>query len=160
MNPLNLDMPRTALVLVDLMPRIIALPTVPHSGEQVLERCLRLAARSASAAGSSCGCGSSGPGRSSRTGSELAVEPGDGDVVVVKKAWARSPPAASTRSCGIDVETFIRGRVHRSCAGHGYRVFVTDACRASTARHDFAVEYVFGEVVTTDELLAQLPTLE
>jgi len=30
MSPLNLDMPRTALVVVDLMPRIVGLPTVPH----------------------------------------------------------------------------------------------------------------------------------
>jgi hypothetical protein len=31
---------RTALVLIDLMPRIIALHTVPGTGEQVLSRCL------------------------------------------------------------------------------------------------------------------------
>jgi nicotinamidase-related amidase len=43
MSPLNLDMPRTALVLVDLMPRIVGLPTTPHSGQQVLEHCVRLA---------------------------------------------------------------------------------------------------------------------
>ncbi|GAA1375354.1 isochorismatase family protein [Catellatospora chokoriensis] len=33
----------TALVLIDLMPRIVALPVEPHSGDDVLRRCTRLA---------------------------------------------------------------------------------------------------------------------
>src|SRR5258705_6433997 len=33
----------SALVLIDLMPRIVALPVSPHSGEEVLQRCRRLA---------------------------------------------------------------------------------------------------------------------
>ncbi|GAA2381883.1 hydrolase [Catellatospora methionotrophica] len=34
----------SALVLIDLMPRIVALPVEPHSGEDVLRRCTQLAA--------------------------------------------------------------------------------------------------------------------
>ncbi|MET7669368.1 isochorismatase family protein [Micromonospora luteifusca] len=33
----------SALVLIDLMPRIVALPVAPHSGEEVLDRCRQLA---------------------------------------------------------------------------------------------------------------------
>ncbi|WP_412539966.1 isochorismatase family protein [Longispora sp. K20-0274] len=33
----------TGLVLIDLMPRIVALPFAPHTGDEVLRRCLRLA---------------------------------------------------------------------------------------------------------------------
>lgn len=32
----------SALVLIDLMPRIVALPLAPHSGADVLRRCMRL----------------------------------------------------------------------------------------------------------------------
>ena len=32
-----------ALVLIDLMPRIVALPVAPHTGQEVLQRCRRLA---------------------------------------------------------------------------------------------------------------------
>jgi hypothetical protein len=37
---LSLDPRRTALVLIDLMPRIVALETAPLSGPEVLERCV------------------------------------------------------------------------------------------------------------------------
>ncbi|MFG2297968.1 isochorismatase family protein [Streptomyces sp. NPDC048603] len=33
----------TALILIDLMPRIVALPLAPHAGVEVVERCRRLA---------------------------------------------------------------------------------------------------------------------
>jgi nicotinamidase-related amidase len=39
----KLDPGRTALVLVDLMPRIVGLQTAPHSGDTVLAGCLRMA---------------------------------------------------------------------------------------------------------------------
>jgi nicotinamidase-related amidase len=44
-SPLSpgLDPARTALLLVDLMERIVALPLAPHSGPEVLEAALRLA---------------------------------------------------------------------------------------------------------------------
>jgi nicotinamidase-related amidase len=171
---LNLDMPRTALVLVDLMPRIIALPTVPHSGEQVHERCLRLAAAVRAAGGLVVWVRVERPG-AQPDGSELATEPSAGDVVVVKNSWGAFPFS------GIDGELRERGiqtvvlagiatnfgveSTGRAADDHGYAtVFVSDAMSGLDQHaHDFAVEYVFGKlgvVVTTDELLAQLPTLE
>lgn len=156
------------------MPRVIALPTVPHSGEQVHERCLRLAAGFRAAGGQVVWVRVERPG-TQPAGSELATEPLDGDVVVVKNSWGAFP------SSGIDAE--LRGReietvvlagiatnfgvesTGRAADDHGYAtVFVTDAMSGLDQHaHDFAVEYVFpklGVVVTTDELLAQLPTLE
>jgi nicotinamidase-related amidase len=46
LSPLSpgLDPARTALILVDLMERIVALPLAPHSGPDVLEAASRLAA--------------------------------------------------------------------------------------------------------------------
>ncbi len=51
----------------------------------------------------------------------------------------------------------------RAADDHGYSVVLVSDAMAGLDQHahDFAVEYVFpklGTVVTTDELLAQLPT--
>jgi nicotinamidase-related amidase len=174
MSPLNLDMRRTALVLVDLMPRIIALPTVPHSGEQVHERCLRLAAGFRAAGGLVVWVRVERPGTQPE-GSELATEPLDGDVVVVKNSWGAFPSSGIDGELrGRDIETVVLAGIAtnfgvestgRAADDHGYStIFVTDAMSGLDQHaHDFAVEYVFpklGVVVTTEELLAQLPTLE
>jgi nicotinamidase-related amidase len=174
MSPVNLDMPRTALVLVDLMPRIIAMPTVPHSGEQVLERCLRLADGVRASGGLVVHVRVERPG-AQPAGSELATSPQDDDVVVVKTSWGAFP------SSGIDaelrkrdIETVVLGGIAtnfgvestgRGADDHGYTtMFVSDAMAGLDQHaHEFAVQYVFpklGVVVTTDELLAQLPTLK
>lgn len=170
MDPLNLDMSRTALVLVDLMPRIIALPTVPHSGEQVFDRCLRLADAFRAHGGLVVWIRVERPGVQPE-GSELAVEPASDDVVVVKKSWG------AFGSSGIDEElrehdvtTVVLGGIAtnfgvestaRGADDHGYdAVFVTDAMTGLDEHaHDFSVEYVFpklGKVITTEALLAQL----
>ncbi len=136
-------MTRTALVLVDLMPRIIALPTAPHTGAHVLARGQRLAGAFRERGALVVSVIVERPGVAEQpAGSELAVTPADGDVMVVKKAIGAFP------SSGIDdvlrtrdIETVVPGGIATN----------------------FGVEYVFpgfGEVVTTDELLAQLPTLE
>jgi nicotinamidase-related amidase len=171
---LNLDVRRTALVLIDLMPRIIAMPTAPHTGEQVLERCLRLADGVRAAGGLVVHVRVERPG-AQPDGSELATSPHADDVVVVKTSWGAFP------SSGIDaelrkrdIETVVLGGIAtnfgvestgRGADDHGYStVFVADAMSGLDQHaHDFAVEYVFtrlGVVVTTDELLAQLSTLK
>ena len=169
-------MTRTALVLVDLMPRIIALPTAPHTGADVLARGQRLADAFRERGALVVYVIVERPGVAEQpAGSELAVTPADGDVVVVKKAIGAFP------SSGIDdvlrsrdIETLVLGGIAtnfgvestgRGADDHGYStVYVADAMTGLDEHaHDFAVEYVFprfGEVVTTDELLAQLPTLE
>jgi nicotinamidase-related amidase len=171
MSPLNLDPGRTAMVLVDLMPRIIALPTSPHTGEQVFERCVRLADAFRERGGLVVWVRVERPGGAQPEGSELAVAPPDGDVVVVKNSWGAVP------SSGIDdvlrkhdIETIVLGGIAtnfgvestaRAADDHGYAtVLVSDAMSGLDRHaHDFAVEYVFpklGTVVTTEELLAQL----
>jgi nicotinamidase-related amidase len=43
MNPPNLNLPQTALVLIDLQKGIVKLPLVPRSGDEVLKNAVRLA---------------------------------------------------------------------------------------------------------------------
>lgn len=161
------------MVLIDLMPRIIALPTTPHTGEQVLERCVRLADAFRERGGLVVWVRVERPGGVQPDGSELAVMPAEGDVVVVKNSWG------AFGSSGIDdelrrrdVETVVFGGIAtnfgvestaRAADDHGYAtVLVSDAMSGLDRHaHDFAVEYVFpklGVVVTTDEVLAQLTT--
>ena len=47
MTTLDLEPRRTALVLIDLMPRIIAIATEPWSGTDVLRRCAQATDRPA-----------------------------------------------------------------------------------------------------------------
>jgi nicotinamidase-related amidase len=173
MSPLNLDPRRTATVLVDLMPRIIARPTVPHTGEQVLARCVRLADAFRERGGLVVWVRVERPGGVQPEGSELAVTPAEGDVVVVKNSWGAfgsSDIDDELRERG--VETVVFGGIAtnfgvestaRAADDHGYAtVLVSDAMSGLDQHaHDFAVEYVFpklGVVVTTEELLARLPT--
>ncbi|MFI7674338.1 isochorismatase family protein [Actinophytocola sp. NPDC049390] len=173
MSPLNLDPRRTAMVLIDLMPRIIALPTAPHSGEQVFSRCVRLADAFRARGGLVMWVRVERPGGVQPEGSELAVTPAEGDVVVVKHSWgAFGNSDIADRLREHDVETVVFGGIAtnfgvestaRAADDHGYSVvLVTDAMAGLDQHaHDFAVEYVFpklGVVVTTDALLAQLPT--
>ncbi|MFL6123053.1 isochorismatase family protein [Actinophytocola sp.] len=167
MAPLNLDMSRTALVLVDLMPRIIAQPTVPHTGEQVLERCLRLADAFRSRGALVVWVRAERPG-TQPDGSELAAEPRAEDVVVVKRTWGafgsstideelRKREITTVVLAGIATNFGVES-TGRGADDHGYdTVFVTDAMTGLEAHaHEFAVEYVLpklGEVITTDALL-------
>jgi nicotinamidase-related amidase len=168
MDPLNLDMPRTALVLVDLMPRIIAMPTVPHSGEQVLDRCLRLADSFRARDALVVWVRVERPGGPQPEGSELAVEPRRQDVVVVKKTWGAFGSSTIDEVLRKhDITTVVLGGIAtnfgvestgRGADDHGYEaVFVTDAMTGLEQHaHDFAVEYVFpklGKVVTTADLV-------
>jgi nicotinamidase-related amidase len=166
-----IDIPRTALVLIDLMPRIIAQPTAPHTGEHVFERCRRLADAFREREGLVVRVRVERPGGVQPEGSELAAIPGEGDVVVVKNSWGAFPSSGiheALRERG--VETLILGGIAtnfgvestgRAADDHGYAtVFVSDAVTGLDRNaHDFAVDYVFpklGTVVTTDELLAGL----
>jgi nicotinamidase-related amidase len=173
MSPLNLEPRRTAMVLIDLMPRIIALPTAPHSGEQVLERCVRLADAFRARGGLVVWVRVERPGDVQPEGSDLAVTPADGDVVVVKHSWgAFGSSDIDEQLRKHDITTVVFGGIAtnmgvestaRAADDHGYStVLVSDAMTGLHQHaHEFAVEYVFpklGVVVTTDALLAQLPT--
>ncbi|HEX6356576.1 isochorismatase family protein [Actinophytocola sp.] len=170
MDPLNLELPRTALVLVDLMPRIIALPTAPHSGEQVFERCVRLADEFRARGALVVWVRVERPGAQPE-GSELAVEPHGQDVVVVKKTWgAFGSSTIDEELRKHDISTLVLAGIAtnfgvestgRGADDHGYdTVFVTDAMTGLEQHaHEFTVAYVFpklGRVVTTEQLLTQL----
>jgi len=174
MSPLNLELSRTALVLIDLMPRIIAMPTAPHSGEQVHSRCLALADAIRARGGLVVHVRVERPGAQPE-GSELATEPHEGDVVVVKHSWgAFGSSDLHDELRKRDIQTIVLGGIAtnfgvestgRGADDHGYAtIFVSDAMTGLDQHaHDFAVDYVFsrlGTVVTSEELLAQLPTSE
>lgn len=165
---------RTALVLIDLMPRIVGLPTEPYPGSEVLDRCLTLAAAIRKAGGTVVFVRVERPNVDTQPpGSELAPEcaPQAGDIEVAKRTWG------AFQATGLDetlrergIETVVLGGLvtnfgvestGRIADEHGYSVvFVTDAMAGLHAHaHTFAVEYTFpriGTVCTTDDLLASL----
>lgn len=153
------------------MPRIIALPTMPHTGEQVFERCLGLADAFRVRDALVVWVRVERPGAQPE-GSELAVEPGAGDVVVVKRTWgAFGSSTIDEELRKRDIDTVVLAGIAtnfgvestaRGADDHGYdTVLVTDAMTGLEGQaHDFAVEYVFpklGTVTTAEALLAQLP---
>jgi nicotinamidase-related amidase len=169
---LSIDPWRTALILIDLMPRIIALPLAPHEGPAVLARSVRLAEAVRAEGGlvvsvrvERTGSVAQAPG----SGFAPGVEPHAGDLAIIKHTWG------AFHETGLDAQLRARGiRVVALCGvatnfgvestgraadEHGYQViFVSDAMSGlHEEAHDFAVEYVFskiGIVCDTEELIA------
>ncbi|MET3987016.1 isochorismatase family protein [Streptomyces sp. PvR034] len=156
----------SALILIDLMPRIIALPLAPHSGEDVLARC-RALAEGFRAAGRPVvlvrvdrpGVTEQPPGSGFADG--LVRE---GDVVVVKRtvgAFYGTGLDERLRALGVDtlvmaglVTTMGVESTARAASDHGYELeFVADAMSGLAAdEHEFAVRRTFprfGEVRST-----------
>ncbi|MFE5792977.1 isochorismatase family protein [Streptomyces sp. NPDC056503] len=156
----------SALLLVDLMPRIIALPLAPHSGEDVLARS-RALARSFRANGRPVvmvrverpGVAEQPPGSDF---AEHLVH--DGDLVVVKRtigAFYGTDLDERLRRLSVDtlvvaglVTTMGVESTARAASDHGYELeFVADAMSGLAAdEHEFAVQRVFprfGEVKST-----------
>jgi nicotinamidase-related amidase len=164
----------SALVLLDLMPRILKLPTAPYSGPEVLQRCLLLAAAMRSAGGLVVFVRVERPGVDVQpSGSGLAAECNrqPGDVEIVKRTLGAFQdtgldPALKARRrktvvLGGLVTNWAVESTGRIADELGYQtVFVSDAMSGLHEHaHRFAVEYVFpkvGTVCTTAELLAQL----
>lgn len=159
-----------ALILIDLMPRIIALPVAPHTGEQVLERSRRLATAFRSAGRPVVQVRVERPGVSEQPpGSDFAenlVE--SGDLVVVKRAiGAFHETGLSDRLRALDVDTVVLAGLvttmgvestARSASDYGYEVeFVSDAMSGfAVDEHNFAIEKTFprfGTVRTTADYL-------
>lgn len=172
MNPL--ESRRTALILIDLMPRIIALDTAPLGGPVVLERSVALAAATRSAGGLVVNVRVERPGVDVQPeGSEFAPEavPQEGDLEIVKQtigAFGRSPLDAELQSRGIAnvvlagiATNFGVESTGRAASDLGYETFfVTDAMTGlDDHAHNFAVSYVFpriGTSCTTAEYLQAL----
>jgi nicotinamidase-related amidase len=170
----DLDPQHTAVVLIDLMPRIIALPTAPSTGEQVLARCLELAKAARAAGCLVVFVRSDRPDVAVQPeGSELAPEcdPQPGDLVIVKHTLG------AFAGTGLDGELSKRGigavvlaglvtnwgveSTGRAADDLGYAtVYVSDAMSGlDQYAHEFAIGYVFprlGAIRTTQELLSTL----
>ncbi|MFG2055184.1 isochorismatase family protein [Micromonospora sp. NPDC048930] len=169
-----LDPQRTAVVLIDLQRRIVDLPTAPHTGPEVVERCLALADAARATGATVVVVRADRPGPDPQPpGSELLPEvgPRDGDVPVVKHSWGafhRTGLDATLRERGVDtliigglVTNFGVEQTARIGEEIGYRVVLPhDAMSGLDAyAHEFAVDYVFrrlGTVCTTAEAVAAL----
>ncbi|WBQ03589.1 isochorismatase family protein [Kribbella sp. CA-293567] len=174
MTLLALDPRTTALVLIDLMPRIIALDTAPLAGPAVLERCVALAGSTRTAGGLVVNVRVERPGVDVQPeGSGLAPElgPRPGDVEIVKQtvgAFHRTGLDDVLRTRGIRTvalagiaTNFGVESTGRVADEHGYdTLYLTDAMTGlDGAAHDFAVSYIFpkfGTVCTAAEYAAAL----
>ncbi|MFC0028110.1 isochorismatase family protein [Micromonospora chaiyaphumensis] len=169
-----LDPTRTAVVLIDLQRRIVDLPTAPHTGPEVVARCLALAEAGRAAGATVVVVRADRPGPDPQPpGSELLPEvaPRDGDLAVIKHSWGAFHETgldATLRARGVD--TLVIGGIATNFGVEqtarigeeiGYRVVLPhDAMSGLDAyAHEFAVDYVFrrlGTVCTTDEAIAAL----
>ncbi|TYB37353.1 isochorismatase family protein [Micromonospora sp. AP08] len=169
-----LDPTRTAVVLIDLQRRIVDQPTAPHTGPQVVERCLALAEAARATGATVVVVRADRPGPDPQpAGSELLPEvaPREGDLAIVKHTWGAFHETgldAALRERGVD--TLVIGglatnfgveQTARIGEEIGYRVVLPhDAMSGLDAyAHEFAVDYVFrrlGTVCTTAEAIAAL----
>ncbi|MFE2553430.1 isochorismatase family protein [Streptomyces sp. NPDC059355] len=156
----------TALILIDVMPRIIGLPLAPHSGDEVLARCSALA-RAFRAAGQPVvlvrvdrpNVAQQPPGSDFADGLVQG-----GDITLVKRtigAFYGTDLDKQLRELDVDtvvlaglVTTMGVESTARAAADHGYELeFVADAMSGLAAdEHEFTVERTFprfGEVRNT-----------
>ena len=174
MSTLSLDPRHTALILIDLMPRIIARDTAPLSGREVLERCVALAEATRSVGGLVVHVRVERPGVEVQPeGSELAPEldPQPGDLEIVKRTVGafhqtglddalQAHDISTVALAGIATNFGVES-TGRVADEHGYdTLYLTDAMTGLDAHaHDFAVSYVFprfGTTCTGTEYIAAL----
>jgi nicotinamidase-related amidase len=171
---LRLEPRRTALILIDLMPRIIALDTAPLSGRKVLERSVALAKATRSVGGLVVNVRVERPGVDIQPeGSEFAPELDRqrGDLEIVKRTVGafhqtglddalRSRDITTVALAGIATNFGVES-TGRAADEHGYQtLYLVDAMTGLDAHaHDFAVSYIFprfGTVTTGAEYVAAL----
>ncbi|MEU5046900.1 isochorismatase family protein [Streptomyces griseorubiginosus] len=167
--PLALDPARTALVLVDLMDRIVALPLEPRKGTEVLRAAEELATAFRSAGAPVVLVRVQRPGVADQPpGSGLVAGLArDGDIEIVKRTiGAFQGTDLDARLREHDVTTLVFGGIAtnlgvestaRAAADLGYDlVFVEDAMAAfTTAEHEASTRLDFprlGTVVTVDQV--------
>ncbi|MFJ5546337.1 isochorismatase family protein [Streptomyces sp. NPDC093225] len=147
----------SALILIDLMPRIVALPLAPHSGDEVLARCRALAASFRAGGRPVVLVRVERPNVAEQPpGSGFADDlVQDGDIVVVKRtvgAFYGTDLDEQLRKRGVDtvvvaglVTTMGVESTARAASDHGYELeFVADAMSGLAAdEHEFTVERSF-----------------
>ncbi|MGI5487185.1 isochorismatase family protein [Microtetraspora malaysiensis] len=162
---------RTALLLVDLMTRIVEQPTAPHSGPAVVDRSLALSDAVRKAGGLVVSVRTERPGVAEQPpGSEL-VEGVSGDLEIVKRTWGafhNTGLEEALRKRAVDTliitgiaTNFGVEQTARFADEFGFTVIVPeDAVTAFDAHaHEFAFDYVFPRIATvrtTAEVVAAL----
>ncbi|MDT8911369.1 isochorismatase family protein [Amycolatopsis sp. PS_44_ISF1] len=168
----EIDPASSALVLIDLQERIVALPTTPLSGPEVVANAVRLRDAFAEAGAQVVVVEVRRPGREDE-GNEVVpeVKPRAGEKLVVKRtiggfygtglhAHLRDAGVRTVVFGGIATEFGVESTL-RAAADHGYAtVAVSDAMTGlSEISHESALTKIFprlGTVATTDEVLAAL----
>jgi nicotinamidase-related amidase len=168
------ELERTALVLVDLQTRIVALPTGPRSGIEVVAQARRLAEAFRARSAPVVLVRAERPGQDPQPpGSELVADlgPRPGDLVVTKRATNAfhhtdlheqlQERGITTLAIGGIATNWGVESTARSAEDYAYQVLlVEDAMTGLDARaHAFAVEMIFphiGTVCGSDEVLARL----
>ncbi|WP_089248638.1 isochorismatase family protein [Asanoa hainanensis] len=164
----------TALIAVDLMPRIVSQDMGPHKGADVVARASRLVTAFRHAGGPVVLVRVDRPGVAEQppgSGFVPELEPRPGDITVVKQTIGafygtgladqlRERAVRTVVLTGLATTMGVES-TGRAAADHGFEVvFAADAMSGMTAtEHDHALSVVlprFGEVVTTDEVLARL----
>ena len=167
----RLDPRRTALLLIDLMTRIVEQPTAPHSGPAVVARSLALADAVRKAGGLVVSVRVERPGVAEQPpGSEL-VDGVFGDLEIVKRTWGpfhNTGLEEALRKHAIDTliitgiaTNFGVEQTARFADEFDFKVILPeDAVTALDARaHEFAFDYIFpriATVCTTAEVVAAL----
>jgi nicotinamidase-related amidase len=166
---IELDATRSALVLVDLMKRIVDLPLEPRPGSEVVERAKALATAFREAGGTVAVVRVERPKVDEQPiGSELVEDVANAnDILIVKRAisaFHRTRLHERLQERGIETLVFAGIATNmgvestaREANDFGYRlVFVDDAMSALTAEeHETAVRYSFprfGEVVASADV--------
>ncbi len=162
----KIDPATSALVLVDLQERIVALPTTPYAGEDVVANALRLRTAFREAGAPVVIVKVSRP--DNPPGNDLVFDAQD-DKIVTKYTiggfantdldeFLRREGVRTVYFGGIATEFGVESTL-RAASDHGYdTVAVSDAMTAlSDISHENAITKIFprlGTVMTTDEVLA------
>ena len=173
-----MDSPLTnaALIVVDLMPRIVEQDLGPHRGADVVARAARLVAAFRRAGATVVLVRVDRPHVAEQppgSGFVPEMEPQPGDIAVVKRtigAFYGTGLAEKLRERGVDTvimagiaTTMGVESTARAAADHGFEViFAADAMSGMTAgEHEHALRVVlprFGAVLTTDEIVERVST--
>lgn len=165
----KIDPATSALLLIDLQTRIVALPTTPYTGAEVLANSLRLREAFHASGAPVVIVQVSRPG--STEAIELAFPARDDEKIVTKYSIGgfygtgldehlRAAGVKTVVFGGIATEFGVESTL-RAASDHGYdTIAVSDAMTGlADISHESAITKIFprlGEVLTTDETLAAL----